>query len=1113
MKKLLDDLGKPIPRLKFDLKMKLSVFFLFTTFFALQANTGYAQKTKVTLDMQNVTVERLLDEIENRTEFLFVYKSNDVDLSRLVSVNVKKERVTTLLEHVFKNSQTTFNVINKQIFLTEKNASKLPKEEASLSQDPIRVTGKVTDENGAPIPGVTVRIAGTNRGVATDFDGNYSVAVSNGQVVLEFSSIGLATQEIMVGNQTMINVTMQEAVSQLDEVVLNAGYYKTTKREATGNIAKVSARELGIQPIATPLEGIAGRMAGVTTRQFSGMPGAGIDIQIRGRNSLRTDGNLPLYVIDGVPIPSTSLLGAVGGETFRSTVAPINNINPSDIESIEILKDADATSIYGSRGSNGVVLITTKKGKSGKTTIQVNQSAGFSRVSKKLDLLNSDQYLEMRVEAITNDGFASFLEDPSFDGFFPDIKIWDTSRNTDWQEELIGGSAEFQNSDISFSGGNDKTKFLVSGSYFRQTTVFPGDFDLKRLSGLLNLTHTSTNGKFNTSVSANFLSEKNNLPLADFTGDAINLSPNAPEPFDDEGNLNFEDNTFNDNPYVEIFRKYEARKRSFFGNASLAYEVIPGLSLKSNLGYNYLTLNETGLTPIKSQNPANNPTGSFIRGTAFSETWSIEPQIEYIRYLGKGKLTLLAGATLQSTIISKEEIIGAGYTSDNLLGNINAAPILIPGGIDFSEYNYNAFFTRINYNFKNRYIINLTGRRDGSSRFGPGKQFGNFGAFGLAWLFSNEKLFKDNLSFLSFGKLRGSYGTTGSDQIGNYQFLATYTTTTNPYLGTPGLVPSRLPNQDFAWETNKKLEFGLDIGFFNNRFLLSSSYYRNRSSNQLIGIPLAATAGFQNVQANFPAEVKNTGLEFELTTSNFRTDSFKWTTSANLSIPRNKLLSFPNIESSAFANRFTVGESLFNTQGFVFNGVDPETGLYTFEDQNGDGNLTREEDFRAVKEISQDYFGGINNNISFKGIQLDFLFQFVKQTGTDYLSSFPLPGGQSNQPVQVLERWQEPGDITNVQQFSSFNIDAFTAQGNRDSRSNGNITNDVSFIRLKNASLSYNFTENLLKYLRFVDNLRIYVQGQNLWTITDFMGYDPETQFSDRLPPLRTITAGINIEF
>ena len=1097
----------------------MSINFLITTYLfasvlVVSDSNGQHKSIKdvnISLDFNGVSVKSALEGIEAKTEFKFVYSEETIKstFNKPVSFKVENQSVAEALKIIANKTGLSFHQVDANIIvnLTPPKAidTKLPEEEPLLNKV---VTGKVTDENGEPLVGVNVLIKGKTEGTVTDIDGNYRLSVPDDDNILIFSFIGYVRQEIAINARAIIDVSLTPDITTLGEVIVSTGYWQTEERLNPGNIAKVTAKEIEAQPVTTPLQALSGRVAGVVIRQRSGVPGAGIDIQIRGQNSLRREGNDPLYVVDGVPYPSTTL-ASLGSEVFLSPVQIINNLNPSDIESIEILKDADATAIYGSRGANGVVLITTKKGNSGKTSIEVNHYTGIGEITNKTNLLNTQQHRDMIIEALANDGFDPIP--PFFEPIFPSLFVWDSTRYTDSQDELIGGTANYSNTRFSITGGNNHTRFLLSGTYFKQTTVYPGDFALQRGSGLFNLNHKSSDEKFTTNLSLNYIAEKNDLPRDEFTSKALQLAPNAPEFFDEEGNLNFEDNTFNTNPFAEILRTYLSQTRNLIANATLGYEIISDLRLKANLGYHNIVIDEIRTIPISSINPAFDPTGSSTFADGNSETWVIEPQAEYQKEIGEGELTILIGATFQQTTNEQQTTASWGYTSDALLENINAAPNVDISDAIFTEYNYNAIFGRVNYNWKKKYILNLTGRRDGSSRFGPGKRFSNFGAIGAGWIFSNEKFIQNSLPFLSFGKLRVSYGTTGSDQIGNYEFLDTHKATDFSLLGTSGLIPTRLVNPDFGWETNKKLEGGIEVGIANDRVLITTSHYRNRSSSQLIGIPLAGTTGFSSVRANFPATVENRGWEFELNTTNIKTNSFEWSTSVNLTIPRNELVEFRDIESSSFADIYTVGESLFNRKRYRYTGVDSETGLYTFEDLNEDGQISSD-DLQSVKEVAQNYFGGLQNRISYKGFELSFLFQFVQQTGLNYRNSFPNPGAFfSNHPVQILNRWRRPGDITDIQRYSAgFDPDANNAYSN--SLLSTYIISDASFIRLQNVFLSYNFPQTFIKRLK-LQNLRIFVQGQNLLTITDYEGLDPETQTSNSLPPLRVLTGGFNVKF
>ncbi len=495
------------------------------------------------------------------------------------------------------------------------------------------------------------------------------------------------------------------------------------------------------------------------------------------------------------------------------------------------------------------------------------------------------------------------------------------------------------------------------------------------------------------------------------------------------------------------------------------------------------------------------------------KTWILEPQLQFTSKIFKGSLQVLVGSTFEQDLKNQQTIRGYGYTSDALLRDLQAAAGTTVNTFSNTEYRYEAVFGRINYNWQDRYLLNFTARRDGSSRFGPGKQFANFGAVGAAWIFSKSSWIQNVLPSISFGKIRGSYGLTGNDQIGDYQYLDTYSPTQYNYLGTAGLISTRLFNPNYSWETNYKLEFGEQLNFLKDRIATSVSWYRNRSSNQLVGYPLPLITGQSSVQQNLPATVQNTGWEFELNLVPIITRYFQWNVSFNLTVPSNILVAYPNLEGSSYANTYVVGKSLYIQQRFHYTGVDPKTGLYTFEDVNHDGQISYPEDLTDYKQVAQSFYGGFLNSFFWHNFHLDIFFQFVKQTGYNYLAAtFNAPGMMSNQPALVNNRWQAPGDQKPIQKFTQDpGSDANTAYQNAQYFGD-NAIGDASYIRLKNLSLSYSFRETILKKLH-ASTCSLFIQAQNLLTITHYQGLDPENFNITVLPPLRIISAGFRCSF
>jgi len=902
--------------------------------------------------------------------------------------------------------------------------------------------------------------------------------------------------------------TIATKETNIEEIILNAGYYNVKDKERTGSIAKVTAKDIENQPVTNVLSTIQGRMSGVNITQGTGVPGGGFDIQIRGRNSLRNlsnsemDGNQPLYVIDGVPIANETASKYSGVILPGAKISPLNSINPNDIESIEILKDADATAIYGSRGANGVILITTKKGKSGRLGLNFNTSYGLSSVLSNLEMMDTEQYYAMRTQAYSNIGTINYpLTAYDVNG------TWDRNRYTDWAKTLIGNTASFSSTQLSLNGGNNNTKFLLSLGHNEQTTVFGRDFKYVSNNITNNISHNSADRRFQLNLSNMVSFQKNNVVRADVTRQSFTLSPNAPALYNLDGSINWENNTFS-NPVAAYNSTYSNETKQFLSNLNVQYEVFKNFRLKLNGGFNYNTFDEIALQPNTMYNPAlvvgsSSAYSKSSKNNQNTFSFIVEPQLNYNFQIDNHNIDFLVGGTFQKQSIKQGAMEGVGFESNSFISNIGAAQTkTIFDQID-TEYKYAAIFGRINYKYKDRYILNITGRRDGSSRFGPNNKFANFGAVGGAWIFSKEQFVKDS-QWLSFGKLRASFGTAGSDNIGDYQYINTYTVSSLIYNSTTGLLPSRLFNPNYSWEKTTKLETALELGFIKNKINLTASWYRNRSSNQLVGYQLPAITGFPTVLANLDAEVENTGLEFDLTIRPFSGKDFNWESSINLSIPKNKLISFPGLEGSTYSNQYVIGQPISIIKVYQLEGINPQTGLYQFTDFNKDGKITSPEDNQVIEKIGVKYFGGWNNTISYKNWDLSFLIQFVNQRNKNYNSIMPIPGGMSNQPVEVLNVWspQNPNGFYMPYRPSS------SPAHSQFQNSTASIS-DASFIRLKNLQIGYRIPlENT-----GINNAKIYFQGQNLITWTKYFGVDPEFLFMGYLPPLRTYSLGFQFNF
>ncbi|MGL4584665.1 MAG: SusC/RagA family TonB-linked outer membrane protein [Flavobacterium sp.] len=972
--------------------------------------------------------------------------------------------------------------------------------------DKVKVTGKVSDAISG-LPGVYVTIKDSSVATVTDLEGNFTIEVTRGQTLV-FSMIGFRSHSIIYTNQTNLNIELKQETSTLDEVVINAGYYSVKDRERTGSISRVTAKDIETQPINNPLQALQGRTPGVNITDLTGIPGGGVDIEIRGQNFMGTKGsgrNNPLFIIDGVPFLSDRI-GAhanLSSTLLNGSISPLNAIDPKNIESIEVLKDADATAIYGSRGANGVVLITTKKGSHGKTNFTISSSSSFSKVPKFLDMMNTQQYLKMRDEAYLN------ANRPAPANAFDINGAWDRNRYTNWQKELIGDTATAQEFSLGVRGGNELSNFNINYSHSESTTVFPTDKGYKRNSILLSYNYKSKDRKLAINSSTTYSNQSNNLPTADLINQALTLAPNAPALYNEDGSLNWQNSTWL-NPMAELNSSYENKTSTILLNSNISYELMDNLYTKINIGYTTNQFEERRILPHTMFNPAVNFTSERSESHLSNEntnSFIVEPQLNYILPKGKHLLNSLIGFSYQQTDAEALRLIGKNFTSNSFIKNIGAAKekTIYPNAKN--QYKYASVFARLNYSYNSKYFLNLTARRDGSSRFGDDYKFGSFGAMGAAWIFSKED-FAKNISWVSFGKLRMSYGITGSDNIGDYAYLDTYTVDAI-YNGIPTLRPTALFNSKYKWEKTKKFEVATELSFLNDRLNTSIAYYNNRSSDQLVGLTLPTTTGFNSITSNSPAIVENQGWEFSVFSQNIktsRTRNFSWSTNFNLSFPKNELISYPGLEEGTQSSTYIIGKPINIVKLYKYEGLNPETGDFLFKDYNQDDRITSE-DKKYVASLAPKFIGGFQNTITYKDFSLDFLFYFIKKDNYNINMYYSNPGaGMLNLP-SVMNNYHSDSNPNAV--YMPANIANPNLGLLKPYKESTATISDASFIRLKNVALSYYLKVPKLK----IESLKIYMQGQNLWTITSYKGIDPEFIIFNSLPPLRTISFGAQLTF
>jgi len=1109
------------------LVMKLTTLMLIIALVQASAKEGFSQ---ITLHANHAPLATVLQSIKQQTGYVFV--TGDIDLNQQqIDVNVKNVSIDKALDACFKNVSLDYKIEDKTVFIKTKEPSFIDKvkEAAKSVFSNIDVTGRILDEQGLAIPSATITVKGTTNATITDAKGFFILRGVDDKSMIVISVIGYEKREFSAKNN-LGDIKLVISTTKLDEVHI-IPYGESTQRYSVGNIASVSAKEIAEQPVSNVLQALEGRVPGLFITQTNGLNGGGITVRIQGVSSLLA-GSDPLYVIDGVPfysqLPSTgndALLGYSGSGGYSNTSygSPFSFLNPNDIESIEVLKDADATSIYGSRAAAGAILIATKKGKAGVTRVDFNLQNGWGTVPKLPDLLNLQQYLQMRREGLRNDNLIA-SGNPNATAPFkyaPDLMIWDTTRSTNWAKTFIGGTAQNRNMSGSISGGTATMQYLVGITDRHNTTVFPGDFNDQTTSIHFNISSQSANQKFKLQFSGSYLLDNNKLPATDPTS-FIMLPPDAPNPYNPDGSLNWSVNSAGSstwsNPYRNIVSNYTSKTNSLISNAVLSYEIMPGLIAKSNFGYNNVLTNDFKPVPLSYYAPEQlkSALNGASYGTSNVNSWLIEPTLNYHKRIGHGELDFLVGGTVQENNLSSQTVTGSGYPSDQLLQNLSGASTTAVRQTTISQYKYDAVYARLNYRLFDKYIVESSIRRDGSSRFGPANEFNDFWSVGAAWIFSEESIVKKVLPMLSYGKFKASYGTTGNDQIGDYQFLNQFYPISGnsiPYQGLGGLATYSPFNPHLQWEETNKQSYGIDLGFVKDRILLGVVYASNESSNQLINYSLPSTTGVTSLTANFPATIRNTSWEFTLSTFDIKGKDFSWKTNINLTIPKNTLVRFDGLASSGYAFAYKIGQPIALSQLYNFGGVNPQTGISSFIDANG--NLTSTpsstRDRNILVTTFPKWYAGLENSLSYKGFHLDVLFQFTSQIAKNNIfNTVGVPGTfyptGGNQLTTVLDRWQKPGDITDIQRYS-----ASGSLTNGAGISNAGIS-DAFFCRLKNASLSWQFPTSWSNKLG-MKSFSLSAQGQNLLTLSRFKGLDPETLVIGSLPPLRMMTLGIQAQF
>ena len=1159
MNKLLQKYGNQPLFYQFLRTMKLTIFILTVSILSSFSAETYSQTTKLTINQNNSTLLNVLKAIEGQSEFKFFYNEG-VEVSRTVSVEATQKSVTDLLDKVLSSTTIKYKVLGRQIALYDKNEM----EPFMSEQQDKKVSGKVTDQTGASVPGASVVIKGTTKGVVTDLEGSYILANIPANATLQFSFVGMKPQEVLIGDKSTINVILEDVTIGIEEVVA-IGYGTQRKREVTGAISSVTSKDVTAVSIISPDQALQGRTAGVQVMQSNGAPGGAVQVQIRGVNSTSSSGNQPLYVLDGVPLsdPGGEMVASAGGSGYPENNAGnvLATINPNDIESMDVLKDASATAIYGARAANGVIVITTKSGKTGKTSFSLDYYRGVQQMQKKWDLQNAVEGMVVRNGALLNtiSDFTRNLNPEFFNPF--SFATSNTYKNTDWQDVLFR-NAPIQDLNFTASGGTEKVRFLVSGNYFDQDGIFLNTY-MKRFSNRVNL-DVKANDKLSFGIRTTVSYQQGNNvtdgnPYQGVVIGAFNFQ--AEQAYYPDGSYwnrpNLSSSLGNRNPAFEAMEYTRKIDRfRFDGNVFAEYEILKGLKYKFTFGLDYTTMDQHNLQPAVPRGPyfeiagpdlgPGNTTKVYANFLG-SYNWVMDHTVNFNRSFGKHQIDALVGFSAQQFTNKGTYTTGSGSLVPglNLVGANNGQNL--GASESFSQSGLVSQFARTNYNYMGKYLLTATVRRDGSSNFGTLNRYGIFPSASLGWRLSKERFF-EKIGFINDLKVRASYGLTGNQNIGAFRFLSRMSSTGTVFGSTVanGFSPNGLANQSLKWEANKQTDIGLDVEFLKSRIGLTVDYYVKKSKDLLVGIPIPSFSGFSSLAVNL-GTIQNKGLEFSLNAHIIEGKSFKWSTNMNVSTLENVVLDLGK-NAAGGVNEFygvtpfttngpmnltKVGLPIASFYGLVTNGIFqtaaetvgyPVTvGMVAFPgdmkyvDQNKDG-IINDLDRVVLGSPFPKFFGGITNDFTYKNFTLSVFANFVSGNKIFNVQRLMLEdmldqGGGANQ----LNGWTPSNTNTIYPRLT-----AGGASGYNRLNSNRWI-DDGSFLRIRNITLSYMVPAKILSLVK-LQSLRVYGSVNNAFTITGYKGWDPEVNSSGSnvlssgidqggYPVARSFILGLNLKF
>lgn len=954
------------------------------------------------------------------------------------------------------------------------------------------------DKTDEPLVGATLLIKSTGKRATSDFAGKFKINALKGDV-LTIKYIGYETKNYTIDSEDDIAVNLKSVSEQLKETVV-IGYGSKSRKDITGSVASVSTKEIEKKPF-TRLENILqGQAAGVQVTQYSGKPGNEMSIRVRGTTSLSA-GNEPLYVLDGIP-----LLSAEG-------------INPSDIASVEILKDASASAIYGARAANGVVLITTKMGTPNKPVVSFNFSYGLSEVSKKLPMLGTSDYIDLVNETYINAGGSARLDKNDY----PNI-------NTNWQNEIFRVAAQ-SNYQLSLAGGSNKSRYYFSVNNQNQDGIVKNS-GFERTSVRLNVVNEiKSNLRFGTNLTLSNVAYKNVPDNSRVNQGGVILgalsTPTLIGIYNPNGTYTVNPLQAWENPVANIEAPINTTNTlRFVGSFYLEYDIIKNLTFKSSFNTEtYYSKNNYFLDPFKTQY-GRSQGGVGTTGTNQQLVWLSENTLTYKKQIRNHDLVFMGGYTAQES--KYESTYGAvnGYPNAAVT-TLNAGSRKMDASSSASEWAILSYIGRVSYKFKNKYLAEANIRADGSSRFGKSNRYGYFPSASIGWRISEED-FMPQTKWIDDLKFRLSAGTTGNQNIGDYASYGLYTLGANYNFNGiiyPGAKPSTIGNDNLKWESTNQFNFGLDYSLLKYRITIAADYYVKRTTNLLVNVDLPRSTGFSSGIQNI-GEIENRGFEFAIKTKNIVKANFTWSTNFNISSNKNEIINIGgadkviysgDVPERGYAVQIKQGNAVGSFYGFVSKGVDPLTGNIVFEDLNGDGQIT-DADRKIIGSPIPAFIAGLSNIVSYKNFDIDFLLQVsygnkvLNATRIETEGMFDVKNGSAT----TLNRWKNPGDITDMPV-------AMFGDPNKNTRISDRFIEDGSYLRLRTVTLSYHVPEKWIARFK-ITKLDLYVSGQNLWILSNYSGYDPEvnrdggsstSQGIDygTYPQYRTIIGGVKFDF